>query len=66
MDGLLNFAHADNTYEGTVTEADIRKLARKLFDAGNENAEIYVLVSPEVKEQIDELYKANYNYNHAR
>ena len=68
MGGLLTFVDADNSFqtegEGVITEKDIRGLARKLFDAGNENAEIYVLVSADVKEQIDELYKANYNYTH--
>ena len=47
-----------------ITEKDVRGLARALFEQGNENAEMYVLVSPDVKEQIDELYKENYNYNH--
>ena len=47
-----------------LTESDVRGMARELFLAGNENAEMYVLVSPLVKEKIDELYKENYNYNH--
>lgn len=47
-----------------LTEKDVRGMARELFLAGNENAEMYVLVSPLVKEKIDELYKENYNYNH--
>lgn len=64
MDGLINFVDEANKFSGAITEANIRGLARKLFDAGNENADIYALVSPDVKEQIDELYKDNYNYNH--
>lgn len=48
----------------TLTEKDVRGMARELFLEGNENAEMYVLVSPLVKEKIDELYKENYNYNH--
>lgn len=68
MDGLLNFVDAGNKFESegvdALTEKDVRGLARKLFDAGNENAEIYVLVSPDSKEMIDELYKDQYNYNH--
>lgn len=49
---------------GALTEKDVRGLARALFEEGNENAEMYVLVSPDVKEQIDELYKENYQYTH--
>lgn len=68
MDGILSFAHADNIFDSagieSISEADIKGLARKLWDAGNENADIYALVSADSKEMIDELYKANYNYNH--
>lgn len=68
MDGLVNFIDAGNKFEtagaGVVTEKDIRGLARVLFEAGNENSEVYVLVSPDMKEDIDELYKANYQYTH--
>lgn len=68
MAGLLSFVDAGNTFDSegvqAITEADVRGLARKLFDAGNENAEIYVLVSPDTKEMIDELYKGQYNYTH--
>lgn len=68
MDGLLKFIDAGNKFQTAgvkaLTEKDIRGLARKLFDAGNENAEIYVLVSPDTKEMIDEVYKDRYNYEH--
>jgi len=68
MAGLVSFADADNTFESAgvkaVSEADIKGLARKLWDAGNENADIYVIVSADTKEQIDELYVSNYNYTH--
>lgn len=68
MDGLLKFADASNTFTGAtanvVTEAEVKQLARKLWDAGNENADIYALVNADIKEQIDELYKGNYNYQH--
>lgn len=67
MAGLETFA--GKTLEAVakvdaLTEKDVRGMARELFLAGNENAEMYVLVSPLVKEKIDELYKENYNYNH--
>ncbi|PEY13456.1 phage major capsid protein [Bacillus cereus] len=68
MAGLSQFVDAGNKFQSegvkALTEKDVRGLARKLFDAGNEDAEIYVLVSPDTKEMIDELYKGHYNYNH--
>ncbi|QWG74985.1 phage major capsid protein [Bacillus mycoides] len=68
MDGLLKFVDVGNVVNGTtlnvVTEKEIKSLARKLFDAGNENGEFYALVSADIKDQIDDLYKGNYNYNH--
>ena len=67
MGGLETFVGETLTSVATIsalTEKDVRGLARALFEQGNENAEMYVLVSPDVKEQIDELYKENYNYNH--
>lgn len=68
MAGLLSFVDAGNVFDsenvGSITEKDVRGLARKLFDAGNENAEIYVLVSADTKEMIDELYKGQYGYTH--
>ncbi|MGF9738586.1 DUF5309 family protein [Priestia megaterium] len=68
MDGVLNFVHSSNVVNGAtlnkVTEAEIKTVARKLFEAGNENGEFYVLVGADIKDQIDELYKDRYNYNH--
>lgn len=67
MAGLEAFVGTELTAVASIdalTEKDVRGLARALFEQGNENAEMYVLVSPDVKEQIDELYKENYNYNH--
>lgn len=68
MAGLASFVDAGNSFDSegveAITEKDVRGLARKLFEAGNENAEIYVLVSADSKEMIDELYKGQYNYTH--
>lgn len=67
MAGLLQFADGNNTYASKtseLSEKDVRGLARMIFDAGNENAEIYVLISPDNKEVIDEMYKDHYGYSH--
>ncbi|OOR22338.1 SU10 major capsid protein [Bacillus cereus] len=68
MDGVLNFVDAGNVVNGAtlnkITEAEIKSIVRKLWDAGNENGEFYALVGGDLKEQIDELYKGSYHYNH--
>ncbi|WP_369903108.1 DUF5309 family protein [Bacillus manliponensis] len=66
MEGILKFVDAGNVVNGAtlnkVTEAEIKSLARKLWDAGNENGEFFALVGADIKDQIDDLYKANYTY----
>ncbi|HDR7414087.1 TPA: DUF5309 domain-containing protein [Bacillus toyonensis] len=68
MDGLLKMADAGNLFTGTtsgqVTEEEIKMLARKLWNAGVENGEIYALVNADIKEKIDALYKDSYQYQH--
>lgn len=66
MDGILQFVHADNKITGAtsgiITEAEIKMLARKLWEQGVSTGEIYAMVNADLKEQIDELYKDKYNY----
>jgi uncharacterized protein YcgL (UPF0745 family) len=63
MDGLAQFVHADNKVAatGTVTEANVKELARKLWAQGL-SGEFYVLVNADIKEQIDAIYKGSYIY----
>lgn len=66
MDGILQFVHADNKIvgatAGVITEAEVKQLARKLWEQGVATGEVYALVNADLKEQIDELYKDKYNY----
>ncbi|WP_283751131.1 SU10 major capsid protein [Bacillus cereus] len=66
MDGLLKFVDAGNVVNGAtkdvLTEKEVKELVKKLWTAGNENGEFYALVGADIKDQIDELYKANYTY----
>ncbi|MEW9579270.1 DUF5309 family protein [Bacillus toyonensis] len=68
MDGLLKFVDAGNTVTGAVSgkidEKEVKELAKKLWNAGNENGEFYALVGADIKDQIDELYKDRYSYSH--
>lgn len=66
MDGILEFVHADNKIVGKtvgkIVEAEVKQLARKLWEHGVGAGEIYALVNADLKEQIDEIYKDRYNY----
>ena len=68
MDGILKFVDADNVVNGAtkdvLTEKEIKELVKKLWTAGNENGEFYALVGADLKDQIDELYKDRYSYQH--
>lgn len=66
MNGILQFVHPDNKITGetagVITEAEVKGLARKLWEKGVSSGEIYALVNADIKEQIDEIYKDRYNY----
>jgi len=62
MGGIAEYVHADNQVSGEVTEANVKALARKLWEQGSGASEVYVLVNADIKEQIDEIYKDRYNY----
>lgn len=66
MDGILGFVDPDNKIvgetAGVVTEAEVKQLARKLWEKGVSSGEVYALVNADIKEQIDEIYKDRYNY----
>lgn len=68
MDGLLKFVDTGNVVNGAtkdvLTEKEVKELVKKLWTAGNENGEFYALVGAELKDQIDELYKDRYSYQH--
>lgn len=68
MDGIIRFADPANVFEGqtadVLTEDEVKMLARKLWEAGNESGEFYALVNADMKEKIDALYKDSYQYQH--
>lgn len=66
MDGLVNWIHANNVVEAdtTITEKDIRSLAKALFEAGNEEGEFYAFVNSDMKEAIDDIFADKYSYIH--
>lgn len=64
MQGVIGFVPAENKVGGNVSEDMLKALARKLWEAGNEGADIYCLVSADDKEIIDGLFEDRYNYNH--
>lgn len=65
MDGLVNWIDSKTVVESTtVTEKDIRTLAKTLFEAGNEEGEFYAFVNAEMKEAIDDIFADKYSYVH--
>ncbi|GIO22486.1 DUF5309 family protein [Oceanobacillus sp. J11TS1] len=66
MSGLIEFADPTNavTATGTVTEDDVKKMARKLWEQDLAEGTIYALVNADIKETIDSIYVDRYNYNH--
>ncbi|MCB7071386.1 DUF5309 domain-containing protein [Caldibacillus sp. 210928-DFI.2.22] len=66
MSGLIEFADPTNAVNvaGKVTEQTIKDVMRKLWNQNLAEGQYYALVNADVKEQIDEIYKDRYNYNH--
>ncbi|MGG4434259.1 DUF5309 family protein [Priestia megaterium] len=64
--GLLEFADPTNAVPvtGAVTEADIKKVMRNLWEKDLAAGNYYAFVNADIKEQIDEIYKDRYGYNH--
>ncbi|WP_366162635.1 DUF5309 family protein [Bacillus infantis] len=66
LSGLIQFADASNDVPvtGAVTEDTIKEVMRKLWNQDLAEGNYYALVSADIKEQIDEIYKDRYGYNH--
>ena len=66
LSGLLEFADPANAVEatGAVTEADVKKVMRNLWEQNLGAGNHYAFVNADIKEQIDEIYKDRYGYNH--
>jgi hypothetical protein len=66
MSGLIEFADPSNAVSvtGTVTEDTIKEVMRNLWNQDLAEGNYYALVNADVKEQIDEIYKDKYGYNH--
>ncbi|BDH63312.1 hypothetical protein MTP04_34420 [Lysinibacillus sp. PLM2] len=66
MNGILQFVDPANKITGAtagvITEAEVKQLARRLWEQGVATGEVYALVNADIKEQIDEIYKDKYNY----
>lgn len=67
LSGLIQFADASNAVTqagGAVVEQTIKDVMRKLWDQDLAEGNYYALVSADIKEDIDAIYKDRYNYNH--
>jgi hypothetical protein len=66
LSGLLEFADPTNAVAvtGEVTEADVKKVMRNLWEKDLGAGNYYAFVNADVKESIDNIYKDRYGYNH--
>lgn len=66
LSGLLEFADPTNAVEvtGAVTEADVKKVMRNLWEKDLGAGNYYAFVNADIKEDIDNIYKDRYGYNH--
>jgi Family of unknown function (DUF5309) len=68
MDGLHKWVDPANVVNGgtlnVISLAEVKNIARKLWDQGVATGEFYAMVNADLKEQIDDLYKDSYSYVH--
>lgn len=66
LSGLIEFADDSNrvTVSGEVTEENIKEVMRKLWEKDLAEGNYYAIVNADIKEQIDNIYKDRYAYNH--
>lgn len=66
MSGIIEFADATNAVAvtGTVTEDDIKKAMRNLWNQDLSEGQVYAFVNADLKEQVDAIYKDRYSYQH--
>lgn len=66
MAGLVAFADPTNAVNvnGTVTEDHIKQAMRNLWNKDLAEGTYYALVNADIKEQIDNVYKDRYSYQH--
>lgn len=66
LSGLIEFADEDNAVAvtGAVTEDDIKKVMRNLWNNNLAEGNVYAFVNADVKEQIDAIYADKYGYSH--
>jgi Family of unknown function (DUF5309) len=66
LSGLIEMADPSNAVSvtGAVTEDKIKEVMRNLWNQDLAEGTYYALVSADVKEDVDSIYKDRYNYNH--
>ncbi|KQL54061.1 phage capsid protein [Heyndrickxia shackletonii] len=66
LSGLIEMADPSNAVSvtGSVTEDDVKKVMRNLWNQDLAEGQVYAFVNADIKEQIDAIYKDKYGYNH--
>lgn len=63
MQGLLEFAPADNRTVGVFSEDTFKGTVRKLWDSGLGASEYICMVNADLKEEMDKWFADSYSYN---
>lgn len=66
MAGLIALADPTNavSVKGKITEDDVKKVMRNLWNQDLAEGQYFALVNADIKEQIDAIYKDRYSYQH--
>jgi Family of unknown function (DUF5309) len=66
LSGLIEMADPSNAVSvtGAITEDKIKEVMRNLWNQDLAEGTYYALVSADIKEDVDGIYKDRYNYNH--
>ncbi|APH05857.1 SU10 major capsid protein [Bacillus weihaiensis] len=66
LSGLIEMADASNAVSvtGVVTEEKVKEVMRKLWNQDLAEGTVYAFLNADLKEQVDNIYKDKYGYNH--
>ena len=66
LSGLIEMADAANAVPvvDTITEADIKKAMKNLWDKDLAEGTVYAFLNADLKEQVDAIYADKYGYSH--
>ncbi len=66
LSGLIEMADPTNAVSvtGTITEEKVKEVMRNLWNQDLAEGTVYAFLNADLKEQVDNIYKEKYGYNH--